>query len=80
MFNIFKKKPKEPEIPKIYDMNGAEIAVGAKVNCLRYDLGECSVELEGRQYFYVAASGQRVSYVKMIDASTKNQKVLLIES
>lgn len=80
MFNFFKKKSKEKELPIIYDLNGSTIEVGAKVKCLRYDLGECTVELEGREYFYAASSGQKVSYTKMIDASTKNQKVLLIAS
>ena len=42
----------------------------------RYELGKCKVELEGLQFFYVSIeSGKRVSYVKMIDAITGNQKV-----
>lgn len=80
MFGLFKKKkPQEPMVPAILDLNGSLIEVGARVKCLRYDLGECVVELEGREYFYVSIeTGQKVSFTKMFDAATKNQKVEVI--
>lgn len=80
MFGFFKKKkPQEPVAPAIFDINGSPIEVGMKVKCLRYDLGECTVELEGREYFYVSiGSGERVSFTRMFDAATKNQKVEVI--
>ncbi len=78
MFGLFKKKTKEPTLPKLLDINGNPIVEGSVVRSLRYELGECVVELEGLEYFYVSKkSGQRVSYAKMVDAITENQKVLL---
>jgi len=80
MFGIFKKKPKEKQPPKLLDLNGSPIVEGAVVKSLRYELGECVVELEGLEYFYVARkSGQRISYTKMVDAITENQKVILLD-
>ena len=57
-------------------MEGVPIESGDEVMAHRYELGKCTVELEGLQYFYVSqATGKKVSYVKMIDAITENQKV-----
>lgn len=78
MFGLFKKKPKEKQPPKLLDLNGNPIVEGSIVTSLRYDLGDCKVELEGLDYFYVSIEkGERVSYVRMVDAITENQKVLL---
>lgn len=78
MFGLFKKKPKEKQPPKLLDLNGNPIVEGSIVTSLRYDLGECKVELEGLDYFYVSIEkGERVSYVRMVDAITENQKVIL---
>lgn len=78
MFGLFKKKPKEKQPPKLLDLNGNPIVEGSVVTSLRYDLGDCKVELEGLDYFYVSIEkGERVSYVRMVDAITENQKVLL---
>lgn len=79
MFGLFKKKPKEKQPPKLLDLNGNPIVEGSTVKALRYELGESDVVLEGLEYFYVSrASGDRISYTRMIDAITENQKVLLI--
>ena len=76
MFKLFKKKSKEKLPPQLLDEEGQPILEGDEVIAHRYDLGKCKVELEGRQFFYVSNhSGQRISYVKMIDAITGNQKV-----
>jgi len=76
MLNFFKKKPKEKQPPLLPDIDGMPIEAGNQVSSLRYDPGQYAVELEGLQYFYVSlATGQKVSYVKMIDAITGNQKV-----
>lgn len=78
MFGLFKKKPKENQPPKLLDLNGSPIVEGSVVKSLRYDLGECEVALEGLEYFYVSRkTGERISYTKMVDAITENQKVLL---
>jgi len=72
-FKLFnKKKKKKP----LQDMNGATLFAGDKVECLRYDLGECML-FEGENGFEYESvnTGQKVSYVKMIDAATSFQKV-----
>jgi len=79
MFGLFKKKPKEKPLPKLLDLNNNPIVEGATVKSLRYELGECTVELEGQEYFYVSKkSGEKVSYTRMVDAITENQKVMLV--
>lgn len=79
MFGLFKKKPKVPTLPRLLDLNNNPITEGAIVKSLRYELGECTVELEGLEYFYVSKKdGQRVSYTRMVDAITENQKVMLL--
>ena len=76
MFSLFRKKKKADDTPQILDLEGQPLQVGDVVVSLRYDLGECVVEIDGREYFYKSIeSSQRASYVKMIDAATGNQKV-----
>ncbi|SMD38965.1 hypothetical protein SAMN04488029_3968 [Reichenbachiella faecimaris] len=75
MFGLFKKKKKEKQAPQLLDINGELLTEGDKVEALRYDLGECRLTLEGLHYYYESASGKKVSYAKMIDASTEQQKV-----
>ncbi|MGW8121034.1 hypothetical protein ACV07N_00130 [Roseivirga echinicomitans] len=77
MFGLFKKKPKEKQVPKLLDLNSNPINEGDVVTSLRYDLGECKVILEELVFFYESIeTGERVSYVRMVDAITENQKVL----
>jgi hypothetical protein len=79
MFGLFKKKKKELSL---VDLEGNPLNVGDKVESLRYDLGECVLEAPeaGPGIDYVSiASGQRVSWVRMIDAATERQKVKLSE-
>ncbi len=79
MFGLFKKKPKEKPLPKLLDLNNNPIVEGSVVKSLRYELGECTVELDGQEYFYVSKKdGQRISYTRMVDAITENQKVMLL--
>jgi len=78
MFGLFKKKPKEKQAPKLLDLNSNPINEGDVVTSLRYDLGDCKVVLEELVYFYESIeTGERVSYVRMVDAITENQKVIL---
>lgn len=80
MFGLFKKKPKENQPPNLLDLNGNPIVEGSVVKSLRYEMGECTVELEGLEYFYVSKkTGEKVSYTRMVDAITENQKVLLVK-
>lgn len=76
MLRFLKKKPKEKLPPQLLDMDGNLINEGDEVTSHRYDLGRCTVTLEGLQFFYVSQeSGKKISYTKMIDAITENQKV-----
>ena len=76
MLRFLKKKPKEKSPPELFDIEGQPIHEGDTVIAQRYELGKCKVELEELQFFYVSLhSENKVSYVKMIDAITGNQKV-----
>lgn len=81
MFGLFKKKPKEKQPPQLLDLNSKPIKEGDIVTSMRYDLGKCRVMLEGLEYFYesIDKPGEKVSYIRMVDAITENQKVLLEE-
>ena len=81
MFGFFKKKKKEKLPPQLLDINGNPISEGDQVEAQRYELGKCTVELEGLQFFYVSQdSGKKVSYVRMIDAVTGNQNAKIIDN
>ncbi len=75
MFGLFKKKKKEKQAPQLLDINGELLIEGDKVEVLRYELGECTLTLDGVHYYYESVSGEKISYAKMIDASTEQQKV-----
>ncbi len=78
--SLFKKKPKEKQPPQLLDLNGNPILEGDRVESKRYELGECTVELEGLEYFYQSVEKEdRVSYTRMVDAITGHQKVLKLD-
>lgn len=80
MFGFFKKK-KEGNLPELFDINNQPLAAGDKVEALRYELGVCELKLIDNNYYYVSdLSGESISWLKMIDASTDNQKVKKIVS
>ena len=61
----------------IEDLNGNSLASGDTVESLRYDLGICDIDIIDGELFYISRKdGQKVSYVKMIDAASKRQKVI----
>lgn len=81
MIGFLKKKPKKKEPPELIDMAGNLIQEGDVVISERYELGTCDVTLEGLQFFYVSQDSEKsVSYVKMVDAISGNQKVRKILS
>lgn len=81
MLGWFKKKDKKKTAPQLLDIDGIPLEPGDKVEVLRYELGECELTLEGLHYYYVSeSSGEKVSYAKMIDASTEQQKVRKVSS
>ena len=63
------------------DLEGQPLHEGDWVEALRYDLGTCQI-IRGEQGWEYESldSGKRVSYVRMIDAATKHQKVRKKES
>lgn len=76
MFGLFKKKPKEPTVPQISDINGVPLEEGDVVISQRYDLGESKIILDGLHFYYESIeTGEKISFTKMVDAITGNQKV-----
>lgn len=76
MFGLFKKKEKKDQLPQLLDLNNNPLVEGDIVEALRYELGKCKLLLIDEQYVYESLdSGEQVSWLKMIDASTDNQKV-----
>ena len=76
MFNFFKKKKKQKSSIALVDLNGNPLQEGDLVEALRYDLGTAKLIKEEDLYMYESSeTGQRVSYLKMIDAVTTYQKV-----
>lgn len=81
MFKFFRKngngKSEKKQALKLVDIDGAPLIVGDLVLSLRYDLGTCRLIDSGEQgYEYESlTSGQKVSYLRMVDAATTYQKV-----
>lgn len=80
MAGLFSKKSRKEKLLFV-DLDGQPLKEGDKVMSLRYELGESLIirTEEGLAYESLA-TGQRVSYVKMIDAATGHQKVKRLES
>jgi len=80
MFGFLKKKKEKATLPELTDLNNEPLKVGDLVDALRYNLGRSKLVIEENTYYYVSeANGQKVSWLKMIDASTDNQKVKKVE-
>ena len=76
-FSLFKKKNKKRQLK---DLDGNPIHPGDKVESLRYDLGECIlIDGENGYEYESVATGEKVSFAKMIDAATTFQKVKKID-
>ncbi len=82
MFQLFKKNSSaKKRQPKLADLDGNPLKDGDIVESLRYELGKCRIILAEEGYIYESLdTGKRVSWAKMIDATTENQKVRKIES
>ena len=79
MFGLFKRK-KRNTVPSLTDLEDNMLVEGDRVIALRYDLGECElVREEGSFYYQSVKSDKKVSWLKMIDASTEKQKVRKLE-
>ena len=65
---------------QLLDLDKKPINPGDMVQSLRYDLGVCKLVLEGNTLYYESVeSGERVSWIRMIDAATEMQKVRKVE-
>lgn len=73
---LFGKKKKSSTELNFADLDGIPLKVGDKVLSLRYDLGECMIinTEEGLAYESIQTK-KIVTWGRMIDATTKNQKV-----
>ncbi len=83
MFNLFRKKQKNQNTKsKLKDINQQPLQVGDKVESLRYNMGVSVIQMdENDQIIYLSLeNGQKVSWLKMIDAATECQKVKKIEA
>jgi hypothetical protein len=85
MFNFFKKKNKPEESktppPQLADINQFPLQEGDMVEALRYDLGKCKLVRGEKGYVYESlATGEQVSWLRMVDAITQLQKVKKIMS
>jgi hypothetical protein len=77
---LFKRKKGKGKI-QFVDMDGQSLKAGDHVMSHRYELGECRiVNTEAGMAYESLATGQQVSFVKMIDAATGYQKVKRLES
>ena len=77
---LFKRKKGKSKI-QFTDLEGQALKAGDHVMSHRYDMGECRiVETDTGLAYESLATGQQVSYAKMIDAATGYQKVKRLES
>lgn len=76
MWKLFKKKKEDKKPLQLVDLDGQPIMEGDEVISLRYELGRCRVEQENGHFFYQSLEKEeRVSFSRMVDAVTGNQKV-----
>ena len=76
MVNLFKKKAKTEKIPPLVDLDDNPLQVGDQVISHRYDLGLCRIiKTENGIEYESIESGEKVSWLRMVDAATERQKV-----
>ncbi|NJO02653.1 MAG: hypothetical protein HC880_14065 [Bacteroidia bacterium] len=77
--NFFKRtngKQAEKTPPLMADLHHNVLREGDTVQALRYGLGKCRVIIiDGIYHYESLESGEKVSWIKMIDAATDLQKV-----
>jgi hypothetical protein len=84
MFKFFRKHRSNGQAHapalKMVDIDGHPLAEGDFVESLRYDLGTCRIVagVHGLEYESLE-SGEKVSYLRMVDAATTFQKVRRLE-
>lgn len=84
MFQFFKSnknhkqnaKPNKKDEIQMVDVEGKPLKEGDIVMSLRYELGKCKILTSENGFEYESLdTGERVHYLKMVDASTSFQKV-----
>lgn len=79
MLNFFKKRKNnksKKSSPILLDLDNNPLQVGDKIMSLRYEMGECLIiQSENGIEYESVENGKKVSWLKMIDASTDKQKV-----
>ena len=82
MFSLFKsKKPGKEKSGELFDLDHRPIREGDIVLSLRYDMGECRVlRTETGIEYESLSTGQRKSWIYMIDAATELQKVRKLDN
>lgn len=83
MFGFFKNKKKEKAkpAPQLIDLKNNPLAEGDMVESLRYGLGKCRIVMvDGMAHYESLETGEKVIWLKMIDAATDLQKVVKVSS
>ncbi|MEO1448798.1 MAG: hypothetical protein AAFV07_04680 [Bacteroidota bacterium] len=85
MFKFFKRNSSNGKSkakgPEFADINGIPLQAGDLVESLRYELGRCRIHALDQGYEYESLdTGERVSYLRMVDAATSYQKVRKLDS
>ena len=79
MLNFFKKRKNnksKKSSPILLDLDNNALQVGDRIMSLRYEIGECLIiQSENGIEYESVENGKKVSWLKMIDASTDKQKV-----
>ena len=79
MLNFFKKRKNnksKKSSPILLDLDNNPLQVGDRIMSLRYEMGECLIiQSENGIEYESVENGKKVSWLKMIDASTDKQKV-----
>ena len=73
---LFKRKNNNSTEPIFADLDGIPLKEGDKVLSLRYELGECIIIKTEEGLAYESIEKKTiVSWAKMVEAASKNQKV-----
>ncbi len=76
MFKLFKKNGSKKSELNFADIDGVPLKEGDTVECLRYGMGKCRIiKTEEGLAYQSSKSGKIVHWARMVDATTKNQKV-----
>lgn len=82
MFQLFKSRTGKGKRDRIEmkDINGNPLYEGDMVESFRYDMGSCKIIKDDKGFIYESQeTSKKVSWVKMVDATTKFQKVRKID-